>query len=624
MTREVPFWVAAAAVGLLVGAMYIPPMLAPVEAHDFLDSFFSWFIVRSRQEGFFFDLDYVVPDILIGMRLNALALGDLSIGPNLYLVLPPAVAFVASEVLLRLCAVVGTYVLVRDHILPRAPYALWIAAATAFSFAALPHKSYLFGSGVYLPLLGWAAINLWKGDRRPINWLIIAIYPFYSFTFYGGLSVIAYMAAAAAAAFVLRKPGAMALTTATALIIALYAIVEIRLFYHWLFADYAWQSTRSFELPTAFEIAPYAMSFFRHFVFGNDTLHFSFHFPILLPAIFVAWVFAGWRYSRAQEKDASVGRLLRVVAALVGLLVLNSVIHAEETNFKLVYYLFGLPLNLARSDVASPAMWWVAFAAAAWLVAATSPLARRFVVPALLAVVAVHSSLQFPGVKQEIKSELGIPQNVGLRAALAGDALGWVGRLRLGNMTVNEMAGLEVLLPDPEVLRPDQRFRSTGVYPIAEYFEVEAFSALAPLLAQRLGDDRSAYRVFSIGLSPAVPIYHGYFTLDGYFVDQPIEHWLRFAAVFTREAEKSGKSLQPGNGTFAYVSPASFRDGVIDPDLDMCLLDELGGKVIFSLFPFADPERLGIELVGQSGVVYAYARIEDRICGAMAAPTPGA
>ena len=599
----------------------IPTDQAVAESHDYLDAFYSWFVLRARQSGFFFDFDYIIPDVLNGLRFNSLALGDLAIGPNLYLVLPPTAAHVANDILIRGCALAGMYLLLRDHLFERTAYFRWVAAVVAFSFAVLPHKPYLFGTGTYLPLLAWAALNIWNGDVRARNWIIAAVYPFYSFTFYGGLSVMGYLIAAAVWAIAIRRDRAARVATLAALVCGLFVISEIRMIYHWFFASYEHVSARGFELPESFQPGVYVESFLRHLVMGNDTLHFSFHYPVL--SAVVAATAVGWgvlRFRNGAAVASSSTALPGIMTAMFALLVLNSVIKAEETHFKIVYFLTGLPLSLARSDVASPMLWWVLFAASLMAMAQYGPVLRRFIVPAVVVLVGLHSTLQFPGVKDGFKDQLGIPANVGLRAALAGGALGRFGEIRLGNTSLNEIAGLKVLLPDPEVPHPDQQFRGHGVYGFAEYYEAAAFDEIGPVLAERLGADRSAYRVLSIGIAPAVAMVNGYSTLGGYFADQPLDYLLRFNRVFAAEYEKSGKDPTPGNLAFAHVSPASVRDGVIDPDLDLCLLDELGGKVVISMFAFADPVRQGMEAIGTFSGLHVYARLPDPTCvGAAAA-----
>ena len=509
------------------------------------------------------------------------------------------------------------YLLLRDHLFDRTAYFNRVAAAVAFSFAVLPHKPYLFGTGTYLPLLAWASINIWRGDVRARNWVIAAVYPFYSYTFYGGLSVMGYLVAAAAWAIAARRDRARRVSLLAILVCCLFVVSELRMIYHWFFASYDHVSARGFELPESFRLSTYVESFLRHLVMGNDTLHFSFHYPVLIAV--AAATAAGWGILRLR-RGAAIGSpsdpLPAIMAAMFALLVLNSVIKAEETHFKIVYYLTGLPLSLARSDVASPTLWWVLFAASLLAMARHAAFLRRVVVPFLAVLVALHSMLQFPGIKEDIKDRLGIPRNVGLRAALAGGALGRFGELRLGNSSVNEIAGLKVLLQDPEVLRPDQQYRGHGVYSFDEYFEREAFAEMRPVLDARMGADRSAYRVLSIGIAPAVAIVNGYSTLGGYFADQPLEYLARFNRVFAAEYAKSGRDPMPGNMAFAHVSPASVRDGVIDPDLDLCLLDELGGKVVISMFAFADPARQGMEAIGTFGPLHVYLMAPDPACSA--------
>lgn len=58
-------------------------------------------------------------------------------------------------------------------------------------------------------------------------------------------------------------------------------------------------------------------------------------------------------------------------------------------------------------------------------------------------------------------------------------------------------------------------------------------------LEQAIGREKSDYRVVHLGMSPAPALMHGFYTVDGYSNNYPLEYKRRFRKVIERELEKS-------------------------------------------------------------------------------------
>ncbi len=125
-----------------------------------------------------------------------------------------------------------------------------------------------------------------------------------------------------------------------------------------------------------------------------------------------------------------------------------------------------------------------------------------------------------------------------------------------------------------------------------------------------IGRDKSTYRVAHLGISPAPALMHGFYTVDGYSNNYPLEYKHRFREVIAPEIEKNEEvrvyfdtwgnrcylfnsitgnymRLQKGN-TLVY-------EGL---EFDMEALRELGCEYLFSGAEIGDADRMGMELVG--------------------------
>ena len=68
-----------------------------------------------------------------------------------------------------------------------------------------------------------------------------------------------------------------------------------------------------------------------------------------------------------------------------------------------------------------------------------------------------------------------------------------------------------------------------------QYYADDIFSQID----ENIGREKSEYRVVSLGMSPAAALYHGFYCLDGYSNNYPLEYKHTFRKVMEKELEKS-------------------------------------------------------------------------------------
>ena len=125
-----------------------------------------------------------------------------------------------------------------------------------------------------------------------------------------------------------------------------------------------------------------------------------------------------------------------------------------------------------------------------------------------------------------------------------------------------------------------------------------------------IGKDKSTYRVIHIGISPVVSLINGFYTVDGYSNNYPLEYKQKFREAIAGELE-----LSEYNKTYfdcwgsrcyafyhewgnAYMLGKNFDGKIEDLNLDMDVLKELDCEYIFSAGEILNPEQYGLVNMG--------------------------
>ncbi len=174
-----------------------------------------------------------------------------------------------------------------------------------------------------------------------------------------------------------------------------------------------------------------------------------------------------------------------------------------------------------------------------------------------------------------------------------------------------------LLLPTLQVIKLNSYFylnvnqinNGSGV---TGYISWESFYAeeLMQELEDAIGKDLGTYRVAHLGINPAPALLHGFYTVDGYSNNYPLEYKHRFRKIIEREMEKAPETAGYFDtwGSRCYLFNAATgnawmlgkdKDIVYENlELDMEALKALGGEYLFSCGEILNAGELGIELLG--------------------------
>jgi hypothetical protein len=92
-----------------------------------------------------------------------------------------------------------------------------------------------------------------------------------------------------------------------------------------------------------------------------------------------------------------------------------------------------------------------------------------------------------------------------------------------------------------------------------QFYSPRLFAKIRDAIKTVDGKDQDSYRVVSLGMPANVPLYSGFYTLDGYLNNYPVEYKDRFRAVIAPDLDQEGlvPAMMRGkfdwNGNFLYI-----------------------------------------------------------------------
>ncbi len=169
--------------GLIIIVFLILPYLilrgdAHLIIHDNLDSDFIYLHLL-KKSGLLFSLDgnSIVPQVMNGLP-RGLFHSEFSFIRLLFYFLPSFWAYVVNSMIVRITGFIGMYLLARDYLIKSNDKLILLLFSAIFSVIPLYT---LYGLSVMgQPLLIWAFINLYYNRKDKVNWIIIALFPFYA------------------------------------------------------------------------------------------------------------------------------------------------------------------------------------------------------------------------------------------------------------------------------------------------------------------------------------------------------------------------------------------------------------------------------------------------------------
>lgn len=537
---------------LFLGITFFPYLLlgkgSVFEIHDQLDETLLTYVLNARH---LLDDTGFFPEILGGIHASGMQPSAILFIP-LYRLLPTFAAFLVQYLIVCACGYFGMYACTREL-----TGSSILGVAMAACFALLPLQPVYGLSAWGVPLLLYAFLCLNRKKRLWSSLLLILLFGLTTHLVLIGYVVLSFWAVHIVWQICRKElnpwsAGGFALLTGT------YVAVNHNLFLELLLGQSSYVSHREELVNNGYPFLETVCD-----VFLNSSQHaVSLHKYLILP-ILILLLIEGIRYGKLEQQEkvrfraaAGIFMVLAGIALLFG--ICRSQWVAELKNHMSGFWRY---FQIERYYWLYPTLWYLDFA---------------------------------------LVFSIWWKRKGGWEIAL-----------------VKCLALLLLLLPTLNLIKPGSYFyQNVNQYNngsgITGYISWESYYAqdLMRDIEQAIGRDMSTYRVAHLGISPAPSLMHGFYTVDGYSNNYPLEYKHRFRRVIADELTKSeetrlyfdrwGSRCYLFNGASGTYWNMSKYDNVKYErlDFDMEALKDLGCDYLFSGGEILCAGELGLELMG--------------------------
>lgn len=540
--------------GILVMIVFFTPyfMLGDgciFEINDQLDESIMNYVLPAKH---LWDGSMIYPEMLNGVNASGMQPAAVLFLP-LYCLLPVRTALLIQYGICFFLAFLGMYLLVKEI-----TDSSILAVVAGGCFCVLPLYPVYGLSEFGIPLIMYGFLCLWKRKRLLPAILIAVLFGVTSHLVYTGYVVLGFWLLALLYALYKRQRNKWIWIGFGVLLIT-YILVNRALVLEILLGNSSYVSHRE-------EMVSAAMPFWETFldVFQNSAQHASsLHKYLILPIVVLLILGA---FCKKESKEKSIYRAaVGIFLLLIGIALFYAGCHSAVVVFwknSITGFLHYFQID--RFYWLYPALWYLEFALAA----------------AVLWKTEIHKNgKQLLTVKIVVMVICLLPT------------------LRLLKVNSNMYVNVNQINNGSEI---------TGYISWRSWFAED----LMQELEDAIGRDKNLYRVAHLGVSPVAALMHGFYTVDGYSNNYPLEYKHSFRRVIADELEKNLeiKSYfdQWGNRCYLfnsitgnYMRLQKGNDLVYEGlDFDMDALRELGCEYLFSGAEIADADRMGMDLVG--------------------------
>lgn len=469
----------------------------------------------------------------------------------LYYFFSPFVAHTLQYIILSLTAYIGMYLCTN-----RITNFKCVSAVIALLFALLPFQPVYGHSVVGLPLAIYAFLCLYEKKRVVLAYVSIAYFVVTSSLVYVGYACIIILAVAGIILLILKKLN-KEFVIGCLLLGFLYCLTNIDLIYD-TFISSGFVSHRE-------EFILYSTGFwmtFKSVFLSSAELAVSCHMYMILPIILLH-IIQTIRYKRLSPKEKGLYRLiwfsLVAIVSLCAIYALNfwePIVKVREQLPSAIKH-----FQFQRICFFLPVLWYIVAAASLteiWELRISLKRLQKIVPYAKVVVMVAFMAMTIITIRRESFYRWNLNQ-----------------------------------LQAPNV--------DFGIS-YEEFYSEEQFAEIKDYI----GRPQDTYKVASLGLCPAVPLYNGFYCIDGYSNNYPLEYKYEFRQILEKEMEKdpgiayyydtwgSRCYLFASETGCGYSLPKGSDFVYRDLDFNTDVMKEMGCEYIFSAAPIANPEKMNL------------------------------
>lgn len=314
-----------------------------VTINDSLDSIFVWYKVILDTKTVFAPNNSIIPPFMNGITRASFP-SEFNFTMLWFWIFGPVNAYIFERFLLSYVAFLGMLLLLRNYIIKDERFKL-IQYGVAVSFALLPHWPFGGMCVPGLPLVMFSFMNLLNERKNLSNWIIIAVYTFYSSLVTSGLFLIGLLMLIVIAYLLKHKKIPVLFCLGIFMLVVFYLISHYRLFLLY-FSKPRYISHRvefvreTIDFSTSFKNIIHGLCSNNQVVLGTILLYFIYAF----------------------KRNEISGLFIKVFSFIFVSLVLVSLLDSIYL-FKFTTFLFKvIPVNLERISWLYPLLWMIIFA----------------------------------------------------------------------------------------------------------------------------------------------------------------------------------------------------------------------------------------------------------------------
>lgn len=495
--------------------------------------------------------------------------------------LPFYSALLLSSIFGNVFAYIGMFLLCDKLLLGKQRY---ISFVTAMLFCILPYYPSYGLSSVGIPLVVWACLHLcekkqegeqksaWKEELRYLPYyLILIFYAFSSSLIWSGYFVLFFMALAAGILLIKRKRSGIRIFSSVAVMTGVYCFVFKETLINVLFETFVSHRSDPDKIYVASDFLKEFVSMFKYGQYHAPSLH------TYIMAFSLCVLAAGWILYKKLQKN--VHKKVWFVTALWLAALFIAAFHAFyncEAGIIVRSYLGPLEsFQLDRIYWTYPTLWYVELA--------------------------ISLSLFFD--EGEIVLDMLLRLNGEWKQKILKVARGlftFAVAVFFVHYITHHICSKEYCDNVKKMCGQESTQMS-----YRDFYDHELFEEIA----QYIGRDRSTYRVGCLGFVPAIATVNGFYTVDGYSTNYPLEYKYKFRTIIEEELEKNEaiKVYYDNWGSRCYLMSAELgqrfqilkaeKAVIHNLEIHTDVLRELGCEYIFSAVEIRNASELGMLLL---------------------------
>ncbi|RSK28382.1 hypothetical protein EJF36_16755 [Bacillus sp. HMF5848] len=289
-------------IGLLAVVLFVSPYFilgdnAKMRVHDNLDSNIAWYRVLAESGELLGSVNATIPQVINGIPRNTYGT-EFSGIVWLHVLFPSVIAYGLSQLITRMFAFLGMYLLLKHHYARQEKLA-WVRVGVAVAFAFTPFWPSGMLSTLGMPLALWAFLNIKTGKRTVISWITITLLPLYASIVLGFFFFLTAIGVYWLVDAILNKRINIRWLSAIIYMTLLFMAVEYRLVYSLLFETEPTSRDEYFHARLTFWHS--VRLSFKNYVLGHTHVH-TIHGLVILPlsilSLFIVGKKRAWQHER--------------------------------------------------------------------------------------------------------------------------------------------------------------------------------------------------------------------------------------------------------------------------------------------------------------------------------------